>query len=170
MSFATEHFRTFARYNSWANARLYAACAELPDAEYLKPRQSFFRSLHGALNHVLVADRIWLARFQGQDHHIRALDQQLYGELAGLRVARQAEDAMIREFVESLSDADLDRPLSYRNMAGEKQTGKLGRLLAHLFNHQTHHRGQAHDQLSQTAVAPPPLDLLFYLRETREIG
>jgi uncharacterized damage-inducible protein DinB len=170
MSFATEHFRALAHYNSWANERIYAACAALGEAEYLKPRRSFFKSLHGTLNHILVADRIWLARFQGHDHHIRALDQQLYGELAGLRVARQAEDALILGFVEGLSEADCNHVLSYRNMAGEKLAGKLGRLLAHLFNHQTHHRGQAHDQLSQTAVAPPPLDFLIYLREIRQVA
>lgn len=166
MSFATDHFRQFAQYNRWANRRLYKAAAELPEADYLKPRQSFFKSLHGTLNHILVADRIWLARFTGHPNHgIKSLDQILYADLIGLTVAREAEDAQLVAFTDGLNDADLRQMVTYTNMAGQSHTRRLDHLLPHIFNHQTHHRGQAHDQLSQTNVAPPPLDLLYYLIE-----
>jgi uncharacterized damage-inducible protein DinB len=165
MSFARDHYRTMARYNAWANERLYAACARLPEAEYLKPRRAFFSSLHGTLNHILVGDRIWMSRFEGRAHGIRALDQILYGDLAGLQIARRAEDALIRAFVDGLDESDFDRAVRYTNMAGQSFADPLGRLLAHFFNHQTHHRGQAHDQLSQAGAEPPPLDLIYFYRE-----
>jgi uncharacterized damage-inducible protein DinB len=163
-SLLSEHFRTFAHYNAWANERLYGACAALPEAEYLKPRPAFFGSLHGVLNHILVGDRIWLSRLEGRDSGIGALDQQLYGDFAGLRVARQAEDQLIIAYVEGLDERELTSSLRYTNMAGERHQDPVRIVLAHMFNHQTHHRGQAHDLLSQTEVAPPPLDLIYFLR------
>jgi uncharacterized damage-inducible protein DinB len=159
------HFRTLAGYNAWANRRLYDAAAKLSESEYLKSRQAFFKSIHGTLNHILVADRVWMGRLQGRDSHIKSLDQILYADLAGLRVARQAEDARLIAYVDRLGESDLLGSVSYKNMAGKPFTVPLAQTLAHLFNHQTHHRGQAHDQLSQTSVAPPELDLIYYLRE-----
>lgn len=164
-SLLSEHFRTFAHYNAWANERLYEACAALPETEYLEPRAAFFGSLHGVLNHILVGDRIWLSRLEGQESRIRALDQQLYGDFAGLRVARQAKDGRIIAYVEGLDDGQLTRPLRYTNMAGERHQDPVSVVLGHMFNHQTHHRGQAHGLLSQTAVAPPPLDIIYFLRQ-----
>ena len=162
-------FRQFARYNLWANRRLYAACAQLPEAEYLKARASFFGSIHATLNHILVGDRIWMGRFTGHGSAgIRALDQMLYPELAGLRVAREAEDAQILAWTDALGLPTLNSTLRYETMAEPRRAmaPPLRLALAHFFNHQTHHRGQVHGLLSQTAVAPPPLDLLVWHRET----
>jgi len=159
------HFRAFAGYNAWANRRLYDATAKLPEAEYMKPRPAFFKSIHGTLNHILVADRIWLGRLEHRDPHIKSLDQILYGELAGLRVARQAEDARLIAFVDRLTEAELLGSATYKNTQGKPFTTPLAQVLAHLFNHQTHHRGQATDLLAQTGVPPPELDLIYYLRE-----
>jgi uncharacterized damage-inducible protein DinB len=162
-----DYFRSFARYNQWANRRLYGACAGLPEAEYMKPRAAFFGSLHATLNHILVGDRVWMGRLTGHDPGIKALDQMLYGDLAGLRVAREAEDAQIIAFVDGLDEPTFNTTLRYKTLTGgEPQATPVRWVLAHMFNHQTHHRGQAHGLLSQTAVAPPPLDLMFYLRQT----
>lgn len=158
------HFRRLARYNAWANRRICAACAELHTAEYLAERPAFFGSLHGTLSHILVVDRLWLARIEGKAAPHGALDELPYGDLAGLRVAREAEDAQITTLVGGLDEADFARPVAYGTTAGERHESPLGDLLAHLFNHATHHRGQAHDQLSQTAVAPPELDFIYFLR------
>lgn len=165
MSRMRDHFKSLARYNRWANRRLYAACAELPAEEYHRPRAAFFKSLHGTLNHILAGDRIWLARFMATEHGITALDQELCSDLATLRAARETEDAEIIRFIDGLAAVDLGHILHYRNMAGEEQARPLDRLLLHFFNHQTHHRGQAHDQLTQTAVVPPPLDYLYFMAE-----
>ncbi len=160
------YFGRLAAYNTWANQRLYAACDALSESAYLQPRAAFFGGIHGTLNHILVGDRIWFARFEGRQPAITALDQQLYGDLAGLRVARVAEDARIEAFVRDLGEGDFSRPVAYQNLAGEADEQPLEALLGHVFNHQTHHRGQVHDQLSQTKVAPPALDLIAFLRQS----
>lgn len=154
-----------ARYNAWANHRLFDACAALPEADYLAERPAFFGSLHGTLSHLLVVDRLWFARIVGAAPPHRSLDELPYGDFLGLRVAREAEDAQIVEYIDGWAEADFDRPVTYTTVAGERHTDRLSDLLSHVFNHATHHRGQAHDQLSQTEAAPPPLDLIYYLRE-----
>ena len=159
------YFQTLARYNQWANERLYAACAELADADYRAPRQAFFGSIHGTLNHLLVADRIWMGRLEGPDSGLRQLNQILYEDFQELRAAREAEDRRIVRFMDGLGQETLDGVLTYTTTTGAPMETPWVWTLAHLFNHQTHHRGQAHGLLSQTPVAPPPLDLLIYLRQ-----
>jgi uncharacterized damage-inducible protein DinB len=161
-----DYFRTLARYNQWANRRLYAACAQLPEAEYMKPRDAFFGSLHGTLNHNLVGDRLWMGRITRHESGIKSLDQVLYGDFAGLRVAREAEDAQIINAIDAMDVPTLNTTLRFRALVdGQSSAMPMRMVLAHLFNHGTHHRGQAHGLLSQTAVPPPPLDLVFFLRE-----
>jgi uncharacterized damage-inducible protein DinB len=159
------YFLTLARYNAWANRRLYDACAQLPEDEYMKPRAAFFGSLHGTLNHILVGDRVWLARIEHKPNPKLTLDQILYGDLVALRVARQAEDDHIINVVAAVTERMLDQKLAYANMAGRRQQTPLRFVLGHFFNHQTHHRGQAHGLLSHTKVEPPSLDLIMFLRE-----
>ncbi len=165
MTALASHFQSCARYNRWANGRLFAACGQLSETAYMQPRPAFFGSIHGALNHILVGDRIWLGRAAGQDSGIHSLDQQLYGDFLGLKVAREAEDARIVGFIDGLKEDEFAEVVVYRTMAGEPYRNRLAEILAHLFNHQTHHRGQVHDLLSQTEVPPPPLDYIIFLRE-----
>src|SRR5919107_1560497 len=149
------YFATLARYNSWANGRLYDAVARLGEAEYMKPRPAFFGSIHATLNHILVGDRLWIARIEEHTPPPLKLDQILYGDLVALRVARVAEDEHIINVVAGLDEARLDEELHYTTTKGERQRTRLRLVLGHFFNHQTHHRGQAHNMLSQTAAAPP---------------
>jgi len=160
-----DHFRTFARYNAWANDRLYAACARLPDAEFRAPRQAFFGSIMGTLNHILVGDRAWLGRLEGVPSGIARLDDILFEDLVELTQARVAEDRRIGALMDRLDAEALARDLVYRTMAGVEYRTPVVWVLSHLFNHQTHHRGQAHALLSQTTVAPPSLDLIYFLRD-----
>ncbi len=157
------YFGTLARYNAWANRRLYDACSKLSEHEHLKPRPAFFGSIHATLNHLMVGDRIWLGRIEARPAKL-ALNQILYGDLTALRVARVAEDERIIRVVESIDPGRLDAPLDYTNTKGERFRTPLRLVLGHLFNHQTHHRGQVHDMLSQTSVAPPELDLIYFVR------
>lgn len=162
-----EHLRRMARYNAWANRRLYAACEELPDAEYRGPRRAFFGSIHGTLNHLLVGDRIWLARIEGQASPRLRLDDQPCGSLSELAPERAAEDQRMIRLVDGYQERDLAREVRYRMTTRPDEVATpLHLCWLNLFNHQTHHRGQVHDQLSQTEVPPPPLDLIFYLRES----
>lgn len=158
------YYSTFARYNAWANARLYGACAKLSESEYLKPRESFFGSIHATLNHLMVGDRIWLGRIEGRPEKL-ALNQILYGDFTALQVARVAEDDRLIRVVEGIDPDRLDQPLDYLNIRGERFRTPLRIVLGHLFNHQTHHRGQVHGLLSQTPVPPPELDLILFVRE-----
>jgi uncharacterized damage-inducible protein DinB len=159
------YFKTLARYNAWANRRVYQACEALSAAEYLRERASSFGSLHATLNHILVADRIWIARIEGQTPPNLKLDQILYADLIGLKIARLAEDDRIRNVVAGIRGARLDQPLEYRNSRGDRFETPLRLVLAHFFNHQTHHRGQVHCLLSQTDLPPPPLDFLWFVRQ-----
>ena len=159
-------FVRFADYNAWANARLYDAVATLsPDALRAERPAAFFHSILGTLNHLLVADRIWLDRFQHLPPAHGRLDEIVHDDLDALRAARVSEDARIRRFVDGLREADLDANLAYKKSDGSAQGDRLGPLLAHLFNHQTHHRGQAHALIQEAGVSPPPLDLIYYMRE-----
>jgi uncharacterized damage-inducible protein DinB len=155
-----------ARYNRWANARLYDACAQLTEPEYMTARPAFFGSIHRTLNHILVGDRIWLGRVTGHPLAGVTLDAELYPDLPALRVARTAEDERIVAVTRALPERDLAEPLAYRTTAGEPFETGLATVLQHMFNHQTHHRGQVHGMLSATAVPPPPLDLIYYVRQT----
>lgn len=166
-----DQFADFADYNVWANQRLYDAVEALPQGAFGAPRSAaFFGSILGVLNHLLVADRIWMDRLEHLPPAGYKLDQVLHADLAELRAARTAEDERIRRFVAGLTSDDLERTVAYKTGAGTPQSEVLGRLLAHLFNHQTHHRGQAHALLTETQADPPPLDYLYYRRELQQAG
>jgi uncharacterized damage-inducible protein DinB len=155
-----EHYRTFARYNRWANAKLYAAAARLPEADYRADHGAFFGSIQGTLNHILVTDGIWMHRFTGEGAPQSRLDATLHDDLTTLTAAREAMDARIIAWIDGLSEADLAGDITYVTISRPRAiTQKLAPALNHFFNHQTHHRGQVHDMLSQTEVAPPSLDL-----------
>lgn len=158
-----EHFRMFARYNRWANERLLGAVAGLDDTAYRAQRGAFFGSIHGTLNHLIVADRIWLTRITGTGEAPTRLDAILFDSFDELCRARNEEDARILAAVEGLQASDFTRTLHYRNTKGDAQRKPLRQVWAHVFNHQTHHRGQVHDLLSQAGVAPPPIDLIYFL-------
>ncbi len=160
------HLRAMAAYNRWANRRLYAAAAVLPDDGYRCPAGAYFGGLHGTLNHVLVVDRLWMRRMTGAGEAPDRLDAILFEDLGELRAAREREDERIIGHVSGLSAADLDAELDYTTTEGEPRRQPRWEALAHLFNHQTHHRGQAHAILTRLGVAePPPLDLFAFQRE-----
>jgi uncharacterized damage-inducible protein DinB len=159
------HFEQFAAYNRWANARLYQAAFALSEADYRRDVGAFFKSMHGTLNHLLVTDRIWLKRLTGEGHHPDRLDAILYEDRRALARARADEDDRLVRYVGALDEAALDGLLGYANTSGKRFEQKRREILAHLFNHQTHHRGHAHMILSIcTGREPPSLDLLAYQR------
>jgi uncharacterized damage-inducible protein DinB len=156
-----DHFCQLAAYNGWANARLYEAALALDEEAYRRSVGVFFSSLHGTLNHLLLTDRIWLKRLTGEGDHPSRLDSMLYDDRLELRSARAAEDQRLVRVVEGFEEAAYARPIAYRTTRGVAHEQALADILAHLFNHQTHHRGQAHACLSILSGAEPPsLDLL----------
>src|SRR5688500_17106702 len=112
------HFSMLARYNAWANTRLYKMVASLPDASYRRDVGVYFKSLHGTLNHVLVADRIWMRRLTGQGQAPNKLNEIICDDLTSLQAARTAEDTRILSFVDSLEHADFEKACEYRMLNG----------------------------------------------------
>lgn len=160
-----DHFKMFAAYNAWANQRLYEAAGKLDDGQWLRDCGAFFGSMQRTLNHLLVTDRIWLRRFTGEGPAHAGLDEVPFEALGELRDARQAEDRRIIAFVDSLSPELLAGPFTYVPVTNPVPvTQKRSLALAHLFNHQTHHRGQAHVILTSLGQAAPSLDLIYFQR------
>jgi uncharacterized damage-inducible protein DinB len=154
-------------YNRWANRRLYDAVAGISDRDYRTDRGAFFGSLHGTLNHLLVGDLIWMQRFTGEGDALRQLDAILYEDFAALRQAREALDQRIIRYAEALTDAALAGTIRYHSTRSPAELEQvLAPLLLHFFNHQTHHRGQAHTLVTEITGEAPSLDLLIYQRET----
>ena len=162
---AIASFRQLAAYNQWANTRIYEAARSLPRADYYRPTGVFFGSLHGTLNHLLLTDRLWLKRLTGVGEHPSRLDAILYEEHGDLTEAREAEDARLIQVIDGYDDRALEGRVTYRTTSGKPQEQILSDVLMHLFNHQTHHRGQAHACISiVTGKEPPTLDLLAFQR------
>ena len=151
-------FRQLARNNSLANRRLHGACAALGEAEYRAERPCFFRTIHATLNHILLVDERYLERLEGGSPAPLDNDMELHAERAPLTAAQAAIDRRLLGFVEGLGAADLARPIRYVAWTRREIENPMSAVLLHLFLHQTHHRGQVHDLLSQTSVAPPQLD------------
>lgn len=158
-----EHFTRFAAYNSWANQRLFDAAAQLSDEQYRQDCKVFFKSMQGTLNHILVADTVWMSRFQQTDHGIEGLEQILHEDHASLAAAREEMDQRIADYVATLDQATLDDEFTYSPVTlPDPVTMKLSIALSHVFNHQTHHRGHAHGVLTQLTGDAPPLDLIYF--------
>ncbi|HEY6383052.1 MAG TPA: DinB family protein, partial [Pseudolabrys sp.] len=166
-------YRMFAGYNAWCNERLFDASARVSDADYRANRGVFFKSLHGTLNHLLVGDRIWMRRFTGEGEIPPSLDAILYDNFDRLRAARRNEDERIRRYISALSEADLAKTIRYRTVVNPQDIEQpLAPALDHFFNHQTHHRGQAHALLSAISgnELTPSFDLIIYQRQTGDGG
>lgn len=164
-----DHFRVMALYNRWANERLYRAAAALSEADYLADLGAFFGGVSGTLNHLVVTDRVWMRRFTGEGPVQTRLDEILTPDLAELAELRKAEDARIIGYVEQLGEADLRRPITYSPISQPgAMTQSLGSALPHVFNHQTHHRGQATALLTRLGGrnGVESLDLLAFQRAT----
>jgi uncharacterized damage-inducible protein DinB len=160
------HFVTMAKYNAWANARLFRMAGALPDELYRRDVGAYFKSLHGTLNHLLTADRIWMRRLTGVGDHPDKLNAILFDDLSSLHAARLEEDGRIIGFVQELAEPAFEEVWDFRTLNGTPQRQRRREILAHIFNHQTHHRGQAHAILSVLGVTEPePLDLLIMQRE-----
>ena len=159
------HYRMFARYNAWANGRLYDAAGKLSVEQYRADRGAYFKSVHGTLNHLLVTDRIWMQRFTGEGEAPNRLDAILFETFDELRAARVSEDGRILRYVEGLDEARIAGTIKYRRVSSpEEFEQELAPALAHWFNHQTHHRGQVHAVLTGLVGQAPELDLLFFQR------
>ena len=158
-------FRAFAHNNAWASHRLFAACAKLGRAEFELERTGFFPSLQKTLNHIYVVDLFYVDAMEGGSLGPRAWSNPVpYPDVAGLRAAQLAIDRRLIAFCDALTADRLNRIVRIHR-EDRVQTERCDRLLMHLFQHDIHHRGQAHAMLSGTSVAPPQLDEFFAIGE-----
>jgi uncharacterized damage-inducible protein DinB len=139
----TQIFRTFSRYNQWMNGKLLDACALLTDEERKRPMGAPFSSIHGLWNHLLVTDRLWLARFDGTPLPYQSLKDQISDDFEELRRERLRTDAEIEAYVQALTPEKLAGTLKITPISNPTPfTLPFYAGMMQLFNHQTHHRGQ----------------------------
>jgi uncharacterized damage-inducible protein DinB len=168
-----------AQYNTWMNRSLHDTCATLSDEERKRDLRAFFGSIHRTLNHLLLTDRVQMGRFVGADRtrsldehgrpiEIRSLDQELYADFATLRREREKTDAMIEAWTGSkeITPEFLAREMIYDAMSAPgRYRVPVWVAVTHLFNHQTHHRGQITTLLSQLGRDPGVTDLMALHRQ-----
>jgi uncharacterized damage-inducible protein DinB len=156
------HFVAMARNNAWANHRLLVACEALTPEEFAAPRTSFFPSLRATLNHILLVDRYYIDALEGLDalRHFTGPAPDFAGAVV-LRPVQAALDKRLLAFCERQTGETLDRDCVLPRLNREPPPSTVSAILAHLFQHQIHHRGQAHAMLSSTRVKPPQLDDFF---------
>jgi uncharacterized damage-inducible protein DinB len=153
-----DYYSTISRYNQWMNQQLYAVCADIPDVDRKSDRGAFFKSIHGTLNHILVADRIWLGRFT-QQSFVAKLDVELHSDFSELRLERERLDRTIITWAQDLTTEWLNTDFTHTNNAGITRTLPHWLFVTHMFNHQTHHRGQLTTLLNQIGYDSGVTDL-----------
>jgi uncharacterized damage-inducible protein DinB len=172
MASLAHHLYTMACNNAWANHRLLGACGKLSHDEFIAPRTSFFPSIKATLNHILTVDwyyvdaleRAYRNESPNRETHKFFDPEEPFDTIGALAVEQHAADRRLVTLCGGLTDADVDRPVPVVRRAGVHLESAT-RLLAHLFQHQIHHRGQVHAMLSGTTVAPPQLDEFFCANE-----
>lgn len=170
-------FELMARYNQWMNRQVYTAAAQLDEAAWHADRGAFFGSIAATLEHILAADTHWMKRFAVALPELASLDDVraaplpelvrdiTFPDFARLRSEREAMDAAMVAFTLEATEAVYARPLHYVNSAGESHTKPGGLVLRHVFNHQTHHRGQVTTLFSQLGIDVGVTDLSALIPE-----
>ena len=159
-----DYVRTMARYNSWQNGSLFGAADGLNDKERDRNRGAFFGSIRGTLNHLYWADRLWMSRFTSAiaEPPLSAIagSVDIFSDWPSLVEERKALDGDIIDWAGSLTEDYLDQPfLHYKDTLGHQGKRPLALCVVHMFNHQTHHRGQVHAMLTAAGAEPDDTDL-----------
>jgi uncharacterized damage-inducible protein DinB len=161
------YVQLMSRYNKWQNENLYGAADKLSDEERKRERGAFFGSMLATLNHLLWGDQIWMSRFAGTPRPEGSIKESVsyHPVWEDLKRERVAFDRVIIDWAASLDPKWLEGDLVYfSGVTGREMTRPKWFLLSHMFNHQTHHRGQVHCMLTQSGVKPGDTDLPFMLR------
>lgn len=162
------HFQHQAAYHVWATDRLLIEHVKpLPEADYRADAKLFFRSIHGTLNHLLVAERIWQPRFMAGTSPRLALNAEVFTERAPLLAELQAASRRWGDWLATLSPADLDDDLHYTRTDGQQALVPQAATLGHVFNHGTHHRGQITAALTALGHEAPELDWVRQLQQQK---
>lgn len=143
-------YQTFAAYNLWINEKLYAVAAHMSNEERKQDRGAFFGSIHSTLNHILFGDRAWMNRLARADYALKPAGEDLFDDFDALRAERIEMDAAIIDWTKTLTTEQLHSDLTWvSGIDGKSRAHPVWLLTSHMFNHQTHHRGQITTLLSQ---------------------
>jgi uncharacterized damage-inducible protein DinB len=157
--------RAMAYNNAWANHRMLTACAKLTQADFEAPRTGSFPSIQATLNHILIIDRFYVDALEGGTLGPAAWANRVPCPTVSELWPEQATvDHRLIAWCEALNDDGINQTI-HVHRGTRVQTERADRLLLHLFQHQIHHRGQAHAMLSGTPVSPPQLDEFFSAAE-----
>jgi uncharacterized damage-inducible protein DinB len=153
-------YQLMAEYNDWMNQNIYLVCSEIPDEQRKQDLGAFFKSIHGTLNHLLYGDKAWMGRFTNNPFVVTTIGQELYGDFDALRVERKIVDQQILEWAQNLDPVWLHQPFEYTSNVDKKQRVlPTWVLVTHMFNHQTHHRGQLTTLIKQLGYEPGVTDI-----------
>ena len=165
---ARTYLRSLLEYNTWANAELYAKVRELPLEEVMKERKTLLHSIHVSMNHLLSVDMMWHAHMEKRAHGIGELRAVQHESLDDLWQARQAMDKTLTDYLDGLSDADLEEVVDYELIGGNSGSLSRAMCLGHLVTHGSYHRGWIADMFGQAGSPPPIIDIPVYERALRE--
>jgi len=160
----TAYVRRLARYNRWQNQNLYGCADGLPDEERRRERGAFFGSIHGTLSHLVWGDRMWMSRFTTVTRPPVGVKDSvtMFATWDDLKRERAAMDETIIAWADGLDASWIEGDLAYFSGASQRDMVKPKWLVVtHMFNHQTHHRGQVHCMLTQAGGTPHETDLPF---------
>ncbi len=158
------YVQRLARYSRWQNENVYGVADRLSDDERRRERGAFFGSIHGTLSHLLWADCTWINRFSDTPKPSTGIagSKALYADWAGLKDERTAMDEKIVRWADSVDPTWLASDYTWFSNAAQRDVSKpMWTLVAHFFNHQTHHRGQVHAMLTQAGATPGDTDLFL---------
>ena len=156
----SNYYQLMARYNQWMNQKIFSICSEIPDDIRKKDLGAFFKSIHGTLNHILYGDKAWMGRFTDNPFQIKVIGQELYDDFDDLLKERAATDIAILEWIKDISPEWLGSPFEFTsNVDGKTRVLPAWVLVTHMFNHQTHHRGQLTTLMKQVGYDPGITDI-----------
>jgi uncharacterized damage-inducible protein DinB len=158
--YESSYYQLMAEYNCWMNQNLYSVCSVIPDEKRKQNLGAFFKSIHGTLNHLLYGDKAWMGRFTNNPFSVTVIGQELYSDFDDLKAERNKIDQQILDWSKQLDSEWLSQSFEYTsNVDGKLRVLPTWVLVTHLFNHQTHHRGQVTTLIKQLGYDPGVTDI-----------
>ena len=162
MQVDTALFQRMSAYNAWMTAKVYGAADRMSDAERKEDRGAFFKSVHSTLNHILFADRVWMTRFWKKIYDVKGMGVDIFDDYSELKAAHLEMNRDIVAFTDQLSSEWLAEVMEWtRSTDGVTRRRPRWLLVMHMFNHQTHHRGQLSTLFTQAGIDIGVTDLPF---------
>ncbi len=158
-----QHFDTLTQYHSWAFHRLYEYLESVSETDYRRECGLFFKSIHGTLNHSLLADKIWYGRCINEPFTVSGLDEELYSDRKQLETEINNQSVKWNELLKKVDSDKLGNFIEYRTTQGSHKTLLLANIISHTVNHGTHHRGQVSAALTQFGYPAPEIDIPLFI-------